>query len=259
MRIDYSEPKKSYVTPQGPNRARKEPSALFTSILIASGVVIFIAGFGTGWFMSQKSAKKSFQAATEQNSLENSPKKELAPAPKPPQPVQPTATPPPQPDPATPQQPPATPDAATATPLSFYKTLPSGQKSNVLGSGINAKDEHPKQPLQAAIPANLNKPTAPDPTKPATEKPAGGEKTAPKHSDNSSFTVQVASFPLKSEAETLKTKLAAKGYHVYIVESNQGDKGTWYRVRVGKKLEQEAAKELAGKLGKAALVIPDKD
>jgi len=45
----------------------------------------------------------------------------------------------------------------------------------------------------------------------------------------------------------------------FISESNQGDKGTWYRVRVGRKLDQEAARELAGKLGKAALVIPDKD
>ena len=67
----------------------------------------------------------------------------------------------------------------------------------------------------------------------------------------------VASFPLKSEAETLKNKVAAKGYHVFIVESNQGDKGTWYRVRVGKRLDHEADKELAGKLGKTALVIPD--
>jgi cell division septation protein DedD len=67
----------------------------------------------------------------------------------------------------------------------------------------------------------------------------------------------MASFPLKSEAEALKGKLASKGYHVFIVESNQGDKGTWYRVRVGKKLDQAAAKELAGKLGKSAMVIPE--
>ena len=31
------------------------------------------------------------------------------------------------------------------------------------------------------------------------------------------------------------------------------------RVRIGRKLDQEAARELAGKLGKAALVIPDKE
>lgn len=256
MRIDYSEPKKSYVTPQGTNRPRKEPLGLFTTILIVTGVLTFIAGFGTGWFLSQKSAKKSFQAATEQNSLENFRIKESAPAPNPPLPVQP-ATSQPQPDPATAQQPPAVPGDTTDPPLSFYKTLPSGQKGNVLGSGINTKDDRSKQPLQAAIPPNLNRQSAPEPAKSATEKHTGVEKTATKHSDNSTFTVQVASFPLKSEAETLKSKLTAKGYHVFIVDSNQGEKGTWYRVRVGKKLEQEAARELAGKLGKTALVIPD--
>jgi cell division septation protein DedD len=254
MRIDYSEPKKSYVTPQGAGRPRKEPAGFLTTIVIATGVITFIAGFGTGWFLSQKSAKKSFQAAIEQNSLENSPKKEPLPAPKPLQPAQPAATQQPQTDTATvqQQQPPA--PGGTADPqLSFYKTLPSGQKGNVLGSGINTKDDKAKQPLQAAIPTNLTRPPATDAAKPPSDKPA----TSSKNQDSSTFTVQVASFPLKSEAETLKSKLTSKGYHVYIVESNQGDKGTWYRVRVGKKLEQDAAKELAGKLGKSALVIPD--
>jgi cell division septation protein DedD len=69
----------------------------------------------------------------------------------------------------------------------------------------------------------------------------------------------MASLSLKSEAETLKNKYASKGYNVYIVESNQGNKGIWYRVRVGKGLDQEAAKELAGKLGKGAMAIPDKE
>jgi hypothetical protein len=53
--------------------------------------------------------------------------------------------------------------------------------------------------------------------------------------------------------------LAAKGYNVAIVESFLGDKGTWYRVRVGKHLDPDAAKELAGKLGKGAIAIPEKD
>jgi len=234
VRIDYSEPKKSYVTPQGPARQRKESNGLFTTILIVTGVLTFTAGFGTGWFLSQKSAKKSFQAATEQNSLENTKINEPAPAPKTPLPVQPPAAPPAAPDPATSQQPSAAPGTATGDPqLSFYKTLPSGQKGNVLGSGINTKDDKSKQPLQAAIPPNLNRSAAPEPTRPASEKPAGVDKSAPKHTESSSFTVQVASFPLRSEAETLKSKLAAKGHQAYIVDSNQGDKGIWYRVRVG--------------------------
>jgi len=252
MRIDYSEPKKSYVTTQATARPRKEPARLVTTVIVVTGVITFIAGFGSGWFLSQKAAKKSFQAATEQNSLENAPKQEPTP-PKPAPPVQPPPSPQPQLQPqpdanAAPQQ--ATAGAHTEPPLSFYKSLPGGQKSNVLGSGINTKDDKAKQPLQAAIPTNVTRPPATD-----SEKPASAEKGAA----GSGFTVQVASFPLKSEAETLKSKLSGKGYNVTIAESHQGDKGTWYRVRVGRKLDQESAKELAGKLGKSALVIPDKE
>jgi cell division protein FtsN len=254
MRIDYSEPKKSYVTAQGAARPRKEPSGYFTTVLVITGIIAFIAGFGTGWFLSQKSAKKSFQAATEQNSLENYPKQEEAPPPKTAPPLQPAAQPQPQLDPAATQQPPPATATQTEPALSFYKTLPSGQKGNVLGSGINTRDDKTKQPLQAAIPANLYKQPAAD-----TDKPAGTDKPAARHPEGTSFTVQVASFPLKSEAETLKSKLAGKGYNAFISESNQGDRGTWYRVRIGRRLDQEAARELAGKLGKAALVIPDKD
>jgi cell division septation protein DedD len=107
------------------------------------------------------------------------------------------------------------------------------------------------------MPANVVKQPEADAQRAHTEKPSGTEKPAPRHPEGTSFTVQVASFPLRSEAETLKTKLTGKGYNVSISESHQGDKGTWYRVRVGRKLDQEAAKELAGKLGKAAMVIPD--
>jgi len=251
MRIDYSEPKKSYGTAQSTVRPRKEPAGFFTAMIVIAGVIIFIAGFGTGWFLSQKSAKKSFQAANEQNSLENSPKKEPTPPPKPAQPeVQP------QPDAPTAQQPPAATGSTTTPPLSFYKTLPSGQKNNVLGSGINTKDDKSgKAPLQAAIPANMLKPAAVEAQKAPVEKAAATEKAQ----SNTGFTVQVAAYPLKSEAETHKSKLAGKGYSVYISESHQGDKGTWYRVRVGRKLDQEAARELAGKLGKSSQVLPDKD
>jgi len=259
MRIDYSEPKKSYVTAQGTARPRKEPGSYISTVLVIAAVIIFIAGFGTGWFLSQKSAKRSFQAATEQNSLENFPKQEAALPPKPAAPLQPAAQPQPQPDPAATQQQPAASGTHAEPPLSFYKTLPSGQNGNVLGSGLNTRDDKTKQPLQAAIPANLYKHPATDTQKPPADKPAAAEKTAARHPEGTSFTVQVASFPLKSEAETLKSKLTGKGYNVFISESNQGDKGTWYRVRIGRKLDQEAARELAGKLGKAALVIPDKE
>lgn len=265
MRIDYSEPKKSYTSPQtGHNRPRNEASrslltAVIITCLISSGV-----GFGSGWMLSQRAAKKTFKAAMEQQSLENSPRQNTS-LPVPPKPqTTPQATDTQQP-PASGavQAPPAVSGTQTAPdpPLSFYKNLPSGQKNNVLGSGINARDEKPgKQPLQAAIPANISKPSlsqnadeSPRPTPPATAEKSAGRQTG------STFTVQISSHSLKSEAEALKSKLAGKGYNSYIVESNQGNKGIWYRVRVGRGLELEAAKELSGKLGKGAMAIPDRD
>lgn len=258
MRIDYSEPKQAFTAPPGKNRPRKEPLGLITTIAIITGIITFVIGFGAGWLLSQRSAKKSFQAATEQNSLEAAPKQEIVPAPvKVQPPSQPAIS-----DSQNVSPPPTSPEP----PLSFYKTLPSGQKNMVLGSGFNPKNENGKEPLQAAIPSNLNKAPQPgaDAEKTDAAKPhvAAKSQTAEKPAikqDAAGFTVQVASCNLKSEAETLKNKLAVKGYNVTIVESNQGDKGIWYRVRIGKKLEQEAAKELAGKLGKGAIAIPERE
>jgi len=258
MRIDYSEPKQAYVTAQNKKQQRKEPLGMITTIVIITGVITFIIGFGTGWIFSQRSAKKAFQAATEQNSLENTPRQAATPPVK----VQPTSQPvaQTQPDASNSLTAPGT-QATQDTPLSFYKTLPGGQKSNVMGSGINTKDDKVKQPLQAAIPSNLTKPppAGADNGKPTTATPqAPPEKHAAKQ-DSSGYTVQVASYSLRSEAETLKTKLAGKGFDVTILESNQGNKGVWYRVRVGKKLDQESAKELASKLGKGAIPIPERE
>lgn len=257
MRIDYSPPKQSYVnvTGQSKPRPRKEPVGKLTGLLVLTGLIAFSAGFGGGWFLSQQSAKKAFQAATEQSSLESAPKPAMAPpAPTPLQaePAPPAATPPP----AAAESSPAA--AAPEPQLSFYKTLPAGQKTNLMGSGVNAKEE--KQPLQAAIPSNVaRKAQSPPPARQAPETPAAAEKPAPVAREASGYTVQAASYSLKSEAEALRGKLAAKGYNAIINESNQGDKGVWYRVRVGRKLEQEAARELADKIGKGAIAVPERE
>lgn len=258
MRIDYSEPKQAYISGPGKNRPRKEPVGMVVTIAVITGLITFVIGFGSGWLLSQRSAKKAFQAAMEQNSLENAPKQDV-----------PVQTPQPAPPAPAPQQPqtaangqavPGT-QPAPEPPLTFYKTLPSGQKNMVLGSGFNGKEDKGKAPLQAAIPSNLMPPQANDAPKPEAArkepaKPQPAEKPAARP-EQTSYTVQVASYSLRSEAEALRSKLAGKGYNVSIVESNQGDKGIWYRVRVGRKLEQEAAKELAGKLGKGAIAIPE--
>ena len=273
MRIDYSPPRQSTVTPQSKPRPRKEPVGKLTGVIIITGVITFCAGFGSGWFLSERTAKKAFQAAAEQNSLENAPKPVTAP----PVPTAPPAETPaaPAPQSAQPQtSPSAGPTPATSTPtdpqLSFYKNLPNGHSSNLMGSGVNIKDTREKLPLQAAIPSNLKKPQAvntnPKPAnaspKPAVAETPSVEKKAAAPAaprEPSGYTVQVASYSLKSEADGMRTKLAGKGYNVFISESNQGDKGTWYRVRVGKRLDQDAAKELASKIGKGAFATPEKN
>lgn len=260
MRIDYSEPKKSCSSPQGvQSRPRKEPSGGLLIVAAISGLLFFGIGFGSGWMLSQRSAKAGFKAAMEQQSLENSPQ-QPATAPSPQKQAAPTA-PGQQPTASGTASPPATADGGKASadpPLSFYKTLPSGQKSTVLGSGINSRSDKPaKQPLQAAVPTNINR-AAPSDNDDAGKSQAAPAKPAGRQ-DSSGFTVQVASYSLKSEAETLRGKLAAKGYHVSITESNLGDKGTWYRVRIGRHLDPDAAKELAERIGKGAISIPDRN
>jgi cell division protein FtsN len=262
MRIDYSEPKKSCSSPQPSQyRPRKESSGGVLIVVFITALLSLGIGFGSGWMLSQRSAKKGFMAAMEQQSLENSPQQAKA-QPSRQHPGAPAPTQKPQTGSSAPQ-PAATGETQTAVepPLSFYKTLPSGQKNNVMGSGINSKDDKPaKQPLQAAMPVNITRPAPPQSDESAQKQPV---QPAPAKSavrqDSRGFTVQVASYSLKSEAETLRSKLAAKGYSVGIVESHLGDKGTWYRVRVGKRLDPDAAKELAEKLGKGAISIPDRD
>jgi cell division protein FtsN len=261
MRIDYSEPKKSCSSPQGgQNRPRRESSGRVLIVAVVTGIISLGIGFGSGWILSQRSAKEGFKAAMEQQSLESSPQQIKSP----PAPQQPAVPAPQQPQAGgSAPQPAATGGTGTAAepPLSFYKTLPSGQKSAVLGSGINSRDDKPaKQPLHAVMPVNAARPAPPQGEDPAQKQsPQTAPAKASARQDSGGFTVQVASYSLKSEAETLRGKLAAKGYNVGIVVSDLEDKGIWYRVRVGKHLDPDAAKELAERLGKDAIAIPDKN
>jgi len=258
MRIDYSEPKKSCSSPQvGQHRPRKESNGGVLIAIVFTALISLGIGFASGWMLSQKSAKEGFKAAMAQQSLENYPQQTVTQ-----QQIAAAPAPIPQGDGSAVQ---AASAAGTETtpnpPLSFYKTLPSGQKNNIMGSGINSNDGKPgKQPLQAAMPGNISRPSPPQVVDNIQKQAAQATpaKPAPKQ-DSAGLTVQVASYSLKSEAEAQRSKLTAKGYNVSVVESNLKEKGIWYRVRVGKRLDPEAAKELAAKLGKGAISIPDRD
>lgn len=132
--------------------------------------------------------------------------------------------------------------------LTFYDALPKGDQAP-LGSGINHPPEE-KKPVSAATsaaapgeaiqtkpapaPAVAPKPaaaTAPAaaPTTAAVAAPAPVAKPAA----SGAYVVQVASFPQLSDAQTLKDRLAKKGYNVYTQDADLGAKGIWYRVYIG--------------------------
>lgn len=249
MRIDYSEPRQSYgSSASSPHASRKSDSSSGSSLLtfLVLGGIIFVTGFGTGWYFSQKSAKKAFRAAMEQQSLESvaqAPKKQ--PETQQPQTIQPAAA-----TPTVPQQnqPGTTSQQASPTgqvPLSFFESLPKGQKQAVLGSGINEK---PK----SAPPAVPQPPPAPSAAA-STPKPVDTKNTS------SGFIVQVAAFNSAREAEAAKAKLLSKGYSASISEINLNEKGTWYRVRIGRHLEKESATEIANRIGGGAKILPDQE
>ncbi|MDO8580852.1 MAG: SPOR domain-containing protein [Candidatus Omnitrophota bacterium] len=62
-------------------------------------------------------------------------------------------------------------------------------------------------------------------------------ESAPKATASSSsktFAIQVASFQDKAKAEQSLQGVKAKGYDAYLITRDLGEKGTWYRVYVGK-------------------------
>lgn len=255
MRIDYSEPRQSYTVPP-PSRHRPQ-SGISGAKLIALAVcggLLFGSGFGVGWYFSQQAAKKAFRAAMEQQSLETAAKGGALP---------PTAAPPDgiaqqQASPAAPAatQPGVAPPAShPELPLSFFDNLPKGQKNTVLGSGINERPKAtppvtapaPQTASQAAAPSDTAK--KPEPAQPATVKPA------PKPTG---FVVQVASYSNRKDADGLRSRLSAKGYAAVVSETTLEGK-TWYRVRIGRHLDKEAATQISNQLMMGAKIVPDQD
>lgn len=278
MRIDYSSPRRSSTAAPstGKQRSSSAGSKLFTvMILLITGSVMFGTGFGTGWYFSQQATKRAFRDAMEQSSLENYPASETGSAASSLPPVMPVITADkPVVTSATPSE--SVSDSSSSEPslmqpkqeqeskpestrLSFYDNLSSGQKNIVLGSGINEK---PRQTDEVV-------PVITDTSAPKTaERPAPqSEQSQPLTSStpvvqppkNTAWVVQVAAFPALSDAEALKARLAAKGYTASVMETKLDDRGTWYRVRIGRNMSQEAATDIANRIGGGAKAIPDKD
>ena len=244
MVLDYSERK---------NRPRKRPAGIFIVMLVGAVVTSFAAGLLGGWLLFRPSGTKQalrqpLAAAPTQNANGAS-------------------------LPTTQAQP-----SGQEVPLTFYQTLPHGGKA-VIGSGLNPKkydDSGAKKPVNHP-PSQVQQPrkteaspveARPDERSDRSVQPVDAakhaapnedkESTAKKHPPvNATFSVQAVSSRDKRDAEAVKNRLEAKGLAAYIVESKLADRGVWYRVRLGRHLDQSEAKELAAKAGKGAIVIPE--
>jgi len=211
--------------PIAKNRPRRESGGMVMLLGMVACAGVFGAGFAAGWFV--KGARTPTQPII------------MAPAVKKAEPVAPELPP------------------KTDVPLTFYKTLPAGGKG-AMGTGLNPKKPEgsgaqresqtavpvaPAPAAASAVAASANPPQATA----APAKPEGAIR----------YVVQLASYHEKPEALSAQSKLNEKGTAAYLVESRVPDKGTWWRLRVGRRLSKAEATELAAKFGKGAVVLAE--
>lgn len=238
------------------NRPRRQPAGRYVAVIVSLILALFVSGFAGGWFACSYRTKKIAAARTPQTQA---------------------AVPPSNIEQA---QPPELKNPAQSPPLTFYQTLPKGEKG-VIGSGINSNlKDHPIPPAAAkpprasqqepqvkpanaaaaAKPASQAVPANPVTTsaQPKPASPAVSEKQpASAHSGDKKFTVQVTSVKNRDEAESMRNRLAAKGYNPMIIGVNVPEKGVVYRVRVGRHMLQKDAQELAARIGSGAMATPE--
>jgi cell division septation protein DedD len=74
--------------------------------------------------------------------------------------------------------------------------------------------------------------------------------TSPVDGHEEGFTIQVYSFQDKNRAETALQTLKNSGYQAFMIISDLGEKGTWYRVRVGAIADEVAARKMLDEIRK---------
>lgn len=169
--------------------------------------------------------------------------------------------------PATPrQQPPIQPQPAAPTapktgqdvPLSFYENLQKGNKS-IIGSGLNPQkgQEAPSAKTPTSSPGTHQQAAKKQPESVQPQTKSAPSPPAPP-AEEGRFAVQVASTKERKEAEELVSRLNGKGYAAAVSESKVEGKGTWFRVRVGRRLSRADAEDLAARIKSGAVVVQEK-
>lgn len=242
------------------NRSRRNPVRVFIILALGSICVFYGLGVVTGWLLFRQSTKSP--ASLPSSQVNNDAGRMISAAP------------------SSSKQNPATPATGNNVPLTFYNTLPKGEKG-VMGSGLNpAKEEKvsrntndsrtatdaqhkiqkqnsDKTGIQERIPEKekliAEKRTESDNVKSAKNNSSNDNESR----RNVSYSVQIASTRDKKEAENLQSKLKRSGFAARIVETSIPGKGVWFRVKVGSRMDRTASQQLADKIGKDAIVVPE--
>ncbi len=133
------------------------------------------------------------------------------------------------------------------TSLTFFDTLPKSDEPP-LGSGINQPPAQKEQsPARDSLKPVLEDAERKSESASAEKADAGAPpaaQSAPPVADGR-FVVQVGSFRAEGDARALREKLLKKDFSAYIQQADLGDKGSWYRVRVGPFADAETARGAA--------------
>ena len=74
--------------------------------------------------------------------------------------------------------------------------------------------------------------------------------TSPVDGHETAFTIQVYSFQDKNRAETALQALKNSGYQAFMIMSDLGEKGVWYRVRIGGIMDAGMARKMLDEIRK---------
>jgi len=124
-------------------------------------------------------------------------------------------------------------------PLTYHNELTersAPQRHQAEAAATVEGDEQEATQGQADSPAVHNETQARQPPAAAQDEhiqtePARPERPNP--GESSVFTLQVASFETREEAQDFTTDLRAHGHPVFLVRTSTPERGTWFRVRVG--------------------------
>lgn len=152
--------------------------------------------------------------------------------------------------------PPAESQSVDPPKLTFYEDL--SRDAAPLGSGINRQPQPPvaasepplnlpEQPVMVTETAAVTPPTTASTTpvavtpEPAT--PIGVEQpeALPAVAKQGTHAVQIGSFAAVKDAAALRQTMLNKGYPAFLAEADLGERGLWYRVRIGPYADSEQA------------------